>query len=352
MPRTASMVVAYDASDPQQAEWSDPITLESLADMERPVVLNGDAPETVYELSSVINAHRNANAGLICGRNPFRSPITRNRIDVRAPGALVAVRWGDSPEAIRQADATEAALRRMGLEPAETFDPRFLQQTRRPPAAQEERRTAAEWIAAMREMFNPATVDFRLQLPADPRRLEDVYVCEDAQDPGPIEAGVTALTFLAFERPPAVARVMMPSIHAVTVALKAQLGRCMAHAMRREGWRRALALLSGSALGLLDEFTLLRAHMPAVLLDALLEAAEAHGQRRWNYMLASLDATLRGHNLNEARQLLVTRLLPSAESIDTEERMDSLRDMLRGHEAGQELLAQAEAAFERERLRR
>jgi hypothetical protein len=344
MPRTESSVVAYDASNPQHEDWSDPITLTPLAEMRQPVLLNGDASETVYELSIVIAAHRSANGGLTCGVKPFRSPSTRRPIRLRAPGALVAVRWDDSPAAVQSAEATERAIRRMGLEPADAFDPHFQAMPPPPPLRVNEPpppRSVAEWIALLRAVLDPDVVDFRLRLPVDPRALRSMYVCADEQDPAPAETALSALSFVVFERPPAVANLLMPYLSALLAAVQRQTHACVRHAVRHAQWPRAMRMLAGSALGMLNEFQMLDASVPDEWRATLMAAAETHGQQRWAYMLSSLDATLRGRHWDSARELLVRRLLVSVEEHDSRARMRGLERVMGAHEGGEQLLADA-----------
>ena len=86
MPRTESSLVAYDASNPQHEDWSDPITLTPLADMRQPVPLNGDPSETVYALSRVIAAQRSPNGGLTAGLKPTLSPPPPRPLPRDPPG--------------------------------------------------------------------------------------------------------------------------------------------------------------------------------------------------------------------------------------------------------------------------
>ena len=136
---------------------------------------------------------------------------------------------------------------------------------------------------------------------------------------------------------------MKPCVHAITVALLVQLGRCLAYAIQCEDWKRALGLLAGSALCLKDEFLLLKTHLPPIFEGALLDASEAHKRRRWAYMMGGLDASLRSGNLNEVRAILERLMLPEAAEVHTDERMDSLYELLHRHEGGEQMLVEAAA---------
>jgi len=112
--RTASQWVQYTGRQ------SDPIQMRDARELEHPVLINGDPTRTVYALDSLMQMRSHAH-----GR-PIVNPLTRQMVDLRAPGALVAVRWGKTRAEGMRAKATEARMRDLGLRPAAWFSAEYV----------------------------------------------------------------------------------------------------------------------------------------------------------------------------------------------------------------------------------
>jgi hypothetical protein len=92
--------------------WEDHIQLLPVHSLLHPVLINGESKRGVYALEDLMRMRSHASGGA------FRSPLTRQTIDLNAPNALVAVRWGDTAADREKAEATEAYMRQQGLKPA------------------------------------------------------------------------------------------------------------------------------------------------------------------------------------------------------------------------------------------
>jgi hypothetical protein len=93
--------------------WEDHIQLLPVHSLPHPVLINGESKRGVYALEDLMRMQARAEGG------PIASPLTRREVNLYAPDALVAVRWGDDAAARAKASATEAHMRAMGLRPSE-----------------------------------------------------------------------------------------------------------------------------------------------------------------------------------------------------------------------------------------
>ena len=253
-------------------EVEDPIRLKKLFELQHPVQINGDRTHAVYALHDLMRMHHRGN---------LRNPLTRAIVDVRAPGALVAVHFGDEAKA----EATEHIMRNThDLIPAVHFDSNY------------QHYMLSDWIRALGAMWRERRLS-AYEIPL--RAIWSITRRPDESDGGLAECLRAEKTLFELECEVGVhpfQERMEQLLNTCAGWIEAHIDAQVRHDVKERGLSHALKWLRASRLPLSHTIAFLREWTPDAARGFLDAALESHAHSYWTTRRAYLTAVLAGRN--------------------------------------------------------